>query len=293
VDDPRQGGEALGRAVSGLAVLAARYDLFLIDQYGVLHDGAAAYPGVVACLERLRAGGGKVVVLSNSGLRAADNEARLSAVGIARDLYDICLSSGEVAWRALAEGRLPAFVGARRCVLLTRGERPGFLDGLDLEMTEDAARADFVLLSGSDAPARGLADYARLLAPALARGVPMLCINPDLVMVTPSGSYPGAGAIARDYAAAGGPVTWIGKPHAAIYEQALALAPAVPSRRVLAVGDSVLHDIAGARRSGLDSLFVRGGLYAELPETALPALFEREGAWPDWIVPSFRWNLDD
>jgi len=173
VDDPRQGGEALGRAVSGLAVLAARYDLFLIDQYGVLHDGAAAYPGVVACLERLRAGGGKVVVLSNSGLRAADNEARLSAVGIARDLYDICLSSGEVAWRALAEGRLPAFVGARRCVLLTRGERPGFLDGLDLEMTEDAARADFVLLSGSDAPARGLADYARLLAPALARGVPV------------------------------------------------------------------------------------------------------------------------
>ena len=184
--------------IDRLDALLDQADAFLLDQFGTLHDGATLYPGVAEAMARLRAAGKRLVILSNSGKRSAPNSARLARIGIAPDGYDAFLTSGEVAWRLLAEGRLPALRDARRCLVLARGRDPEALSGLALTETEDAAEADLILLLGSEADRIGLDVYRARLEPAARRGIPCLCGNPDRLMVLGDGALaPAAGRIAE------------------------------------------------------------------------------------------------
>ena len=134
---------------SGLADLAARYRGFIVDQWGVLHDGGAPYPLALEALAELRAAGKRVVLLSNSGKRAAINRRRLAALGIAPDLYDGLVTSGEATWQALAERGDPVFARlGRRCLLWSRDGDRSLVEDQKLELADDVANADFLLLGG-------------------------------------------------------------------------------------------------------------------------------------------------
>jgi HAD superfamily hydrolase (TIGR01459 family) len=270
-----------------LPELAERYDLFLVDQFGVLHDGVRPYPGAPEALRRLCADGRSVAVLSNSGKRAGPNEERLIRLGFDPDSFDLFLSSGEVARDRLAAGRSEP--GApRSCLVLSRDGDLSVIDGLGIVPVERAEEADLVLIAGSEAPRVTLADYAERLRPAAARGVPALCANPDTTMLTPDGLAFAPGRIARLYESLGGAVTFIGKPYPAIYRAALSRFP--EARRVVGVGDSVEHDVAGAKGAGLATALVRGtGIHAGLDEEGLAAECERHGVWPDHVLARFAW----
>jgi HAD superfamily hydrolase (TIGR01459 family) len=99
---------------SGLADLASRYRGLIVDQWGVLHDGARPYAAALECLAQLRAAGKRIVLLSNSGKRTAINRARLAEIGIDGSLYDTIVTSGEATWQALAERTEPFFAARGR-----------------------------------------------------------------------------------------------------------------------------------------------------------------------------------
>ncbi len=267
--------------------LIGRFDVFLIDQFGTLHDGQRLYPGVLPALRRLRRGGARLVLLSNSGKRAEANADRLAAIGVPRDAYDLFVTSGEVAWRMLRAGAIAAARSARSCLLLQRGSDGSPLDGLGLASVTDAAQAELVVIAGSEGDRQALADYAALLAPAARRGVPCLCLNPDRTMLTPSGPAFGAGRIAELYEQLGGSVTWIGKPHRAIYDHTLRLLHDPDRTRVVGIGDSVEHDIAGAHAAGCKAWLVRSGIIADADDAALAAECARHQAIPDGILRAF------
>ena len=274
----------------GIAAIADRFALFLVDQFGVLHDGQQPYPGVVDCLQKLAERGRRVVLLSNSGKLAEPNIARLVGIGIPRSGFVTMVTSGDVAREALATRRDPWFARlGRRCLLLSRGGDRSIVEGLDLELVPGAGAADFILLSGCDAPERPFADYEAAIEPGLARGLPLICANPDMQSVNPGGVSFGAGQVARRYQERGGEVRFIGKPHPEIYRYCFERLGATPAERSVAVGDSVEHDIAGGRRAGLATVFVTGGLSAGKSESELAALYRRFDAVPDWVVPLFRW----
>ncbi len=276
--------------LSDLAALAERHTVFLVDQFGVLHDGTAPYPGAVEALAALKAVG-RVVLVSNSGKRSAPNEARLVRLGFRPGSWDLFLSSGEVAWRRLAgqSGAAPLPPGTR-CLLLVRDGDLSAIDGLALTPVADGTSADIVLLGGSEGDRYPLDHYRPLLAPAAARGVPCLCTNPDRIMLTAVGPRFGAGRIAELYAEMGGPVTWIGKPFPEIYRAALhAIGDPAPETAV-GIGDSLEHDVAGARGAGIASALVRSGILADLDATALAAACEAEGVTPDYLLPGFVWR---
>jgi HAD superfamily hydrolase (TIGR01459 family) len=285
---------------SGLADLASRYHGFIVDQWGVLHDGGATYPDAVGCLTELRAAGKRVVLLSNSGRRATINRQRLAALGIGADLYDGLVTSGEATWHALAARSAPRFAAlGRRCVLWASGGDRSLIDGLGLEVVTDPERADFLLLSGIADDAR-LEQFTAALERAAARDLPMICANPDVVAVLPGGAFGIApGAIARHYEELGGDVLYVGKPHRPVYELCLELLAPLPAREILVIGDSVAHDIAGGGALGLATALVMGGIHGSLfdPErgpSANAATLERleveYGARPDWVLPCFRWR---
>lgn len=280
-----------GRPVrlGGVGELAPLFDAFLVDQFGVLHDGVRAYPGAVEALAALRQAGGAVVLLSNSGRRAAPNAERMLKLGFRPGSWDHFVTSGEVAWRRLKaslEAR-PAGELPLRCLFLARGGDGSAIEGLPVRPVESGAEADLVLLSGSETDRFDLDHYRRLLEPAAARKVECICTNPDKIMLTPDGPRPGAGALADIYAGMGGPVTWIGKPYPEIYDAALALLGR--RGRIACVGDSIEHDIAGGAGTGLSTVLVTTGVIAFSSAAERAALFARHRATPDYLLPAFSW----
>ena len=242
--------------------LISEFDGFVIDQYGVLHDGARAYAGAIAALEAIRAAGKRAALVTNSGKTAAANEERLARLGVGRDLYAALVSSGEAARLGIEDGAFgPAFArGGKVHVIGRTGDDYG-LDRFPLAPV-DFAVADALLILGSDAPRVSLDEYSERLKPAAARNLPALCANPDLLMLTKSGQQPAPGAIARLYETLGGKVVYVGKPHAFIYAIASRAFVGVKPRRILAIGDSPLHDVEGAAKAGFATALVKTGLSA-------------------------------
>jgi HAD superfamily hydrolase (TIGR01459 family) len=271
----------------GIADLADRFDVFILDQFGVLHDGVAPYPGAVEALVKLKNAGRRTLLLSNSGKRSAPNEARLVKLGFMPGSWDHFLSSGEVAWQRLR--RSPRDTKGLRCLLIARDGDRSAVEGLPLTLVDTGADADIVLLSASEADKVGLDHYRRLLGPAAARGIACLCTNPDKIMLTAGGPCFGAGRIADLYVEMGGPVTWIGKPFADIYAAALERLGNPDPVRVVCVGDSVEHDIAGGRGAGLKTALVMTGVLETSSAADKDGLFTEHGAAPDFLLPRFAW----
>lgn len=285
------------KPIQGLGKIAGGYDLFLIDQWGVLHDGETPYEGAIDTLGRLRAMGKPIVILSNSARRVHVGIEKMESMGIARDLYDHLVTSGEQAWQALRYRQDPFHAAlGRRCLLFSWGDDRGLTGGgIDLELVEDVADAEFILMAGTNR--EPLEHYEPALRAALARNIPMVCANPDLVSVTPEGELVICpGQVARRYEEIGGVVRWHGKPHREIYETCFALFP--EAKRILGIGDSLHHDIAGAAAAGIDSLFIAAGIHAPAlgiewggaPSPArLDAVCAEAGQRPDYMAPVFRW----
>ena len=269
-----------------LAELVPQYQAFLIDQFGTLHDGNTLYPGAADALRRLRTAGRTVVLLSNSGKPAAANAERLRRLGIGPDLYDWQLSSGEAARRLMQRGAVPVARGKRTCLLLERDGDGTVLDGLGLTAVAPEA-AELVVIGGSEGERRPLDWYAALFADPVRRGVPALCINPDRTMLTPQGPAYGAGRIGDLYAELGGEVTWIGKPYRDIFDMVLADLGDMPPARIAMIGDSVEHDIAGARGAGCAAWLVRSGIIEGWNDADVTAEFARWDVQPDGMLDAF------
>ena len=254
------------RRITGLHEIASRFDGMLIDQFGVIHDGQALYPGTLPVLSELKRLGIPVAVMTNSGKRAEVNRRRLVKMGVPREHFVDAVSSGEVAFTTLT---------ARKAFLIGKdGEDYGF-DGI--AFVSDPRDAEIILILGSNAPKTSLGDYGRLLS---GLNLPAICCNPDKLMLTPQGLMPAPGAIAALYEEMGGPVTWIGKPYPQIYREAARLI-GNPSR-ILCIGDSAEHDVAGGRNAGFSTLLVLQGVSAgHDPATLSPQ--------PDYVMDAFQW----
>lgn len=269
-----------------LAELAERYDAFLVDQFGVLRDDDAAYPGANEALLRLKALGKTIIILSNSGRSGAYNAERLVKLGFDRAGFDRFLTSGDVAHDILSEET--ADKTTTRCLTISSGGDRNLADSLGFDSVDDAALADVVIISGSEAEKFPLSTYRTQLEPAARRGVPCYCTNPDRhKLAKGGGTAPGAGSIALIYQELGGEVRWFGKPHPAIYQKAQALLGDVSADRIICIGDSIEHDIAGAAGAGLASCLVRTGILSENSESELQIISDRHGAHPDFLMQRF------
>jgi HAD superfamily hydrolase (TIGR01459 family) len=285
------------KALQGLGDIAADYDLFLIDQWGVIHNGETPYEGALEALARIKELGKPLIILSNSARRAHVGMQKMDSMGIGRDLYDQLITSGEQAWQALASREDPFYAAlGRRCLLFSWGDDRGLTGGgVDLEPVDDLSEADFILMAGTNR--EPLEHYEPVLREALERDIPMVCANPDLVSVTPEGDLVICpGQVARRFEDIGGKVSWHGKPYRQVYETCFGLYPG--ANRILGIGDSLYHDIAGADRAGIDSLFIASGIHApalgidwgEAPEAGkLAALAAEYGHSPDYVASTFRW----
>jgi HAD superfamily hydrolase (TIGR01459 family) len=275
--------------VSGFGGLAGDYDGFIVDLWGVVHDGVKLYPGALDCLSRLRAAGKRVVFLSNAPRRPAGIAAALAGMGVGKEFYAGIMSSGEAVHLGLRDrGQEFSGLGRRLYHLGPPRDRDVF-DTLAYEEVFDPAAADFILNTGPDdvLGPQDSAPYRPVLAAGLKARLPMVCANPDYEVVRDGRRIICAGYLAELYKADGGVVIQRGKPDAAIYGPTLALL-GTARERTLAVGDSLRTDIAGAKAAGVDSCWVLSGIHALHPETA-PAEAAAHGVRPMAILSGFGW----
>jgi HAD superfamily hydrolase (TIGR01459 family) len=251
-------------SIPGVAAVAERYDGYILDLWGVIHDGVAPLPGALDCLRALIAEGKRIALLSNAPRRADDVVRRIAQIGVPAGTYHHVMSSGEEAWQYLHRRDDPFYATlGRRCLHICSDRDLEIRDGLGLDYVETADAAEFILNTGPAGWNDTIESYAPLLRSGLARGLPMICANPDLVVMHGSQLALCAGALAQWYEQEGGYVRWHGKPYRSVYDSCLALLGIGDHARILAVGDSLRTDVAGAAVAGLDSLFIVGGIHAQ------------------------------
>ncbi len=285
--------------IQGIAELAPRYDGFILDLWGVIHDGMAPLPGALECLDALKAAGKRIALLSNAPRRADDVAERIARIGVPAGLYDHVMSSGEETWQHLHQRDDPFYATLGRRCLHIGSERDILIrDGLELEFVGTAERADFILNTGPAGWDDRIEDYAPLLRGALAGALPMVCANPDLVVLHGNRLALCAGALAQWYEEAGGRVRWHGKPFRSVYDRCFELLGIVDRTCILAVGDSLRTDIAGAAGAGIDSVLIADGIHAEefgtignqVPNLERIAAALDAGPYsPVTVARSFRW----
>jgi HAD superfamily hydrolase (TIGR01459 family) len=250
------------RYVDHLRDLVAEVDVVLSDIWGVVHNGLDAFPEACAALRTLREQGRAVVLITNAPRPADSVQRQLRKLGVADDCYDAIVSSGDLTRNYVAErvGQSMFWLGPERDNSIFRELEIGFAP---LE------RADFIVCTGPfDDETETAEDYRAMMGEALARRLVMVCANPDIVVERGDRLVTCAGAIAELYRTLGGEVLFYGKPHRPIYDRAMAIAQQrrgapTPLARVLAIGDSVRTDLAGAQGFGIECLFVTRGIHAD------------------------------
>ena len=280
--------------ISSIEALGVGYAAWLVDIWGVMHDGVRAYAPAVVATRRFRERGGIVVLLSNSPRPDESLKGQLDRLGVTRDCYDATVSSGDLTRHELSKHK-----GARVFHLGPERDRPIF-DGLEVSLVgpEDP---ELVVCTGLfDDEVETPEDYDSLLRELAARKVPMLCANPDRMVQRGDVLIFCAGALAEVYGELGGAVIYAGKPYAPIYELAFeriaeAAGKAVPKDGILVIGDGVHTDLAGAASFGLDAVFVASGLHMAktkghdtLEDLFLAELFEGI-APPVAAMPELAW----
>lgn len=288
------------RIIESLAEIAGDYDALFCDLWGCVHNGLAAFPEAVAVLKGFRAGGGRVVLLTNAPRPWREVAAQIEGLGVPRDAWDAIATSGDSARLAMYEGVVGTkvyFIGEDRDL--------GFFAPMHLvEGAPEIARvplteAEGIVCTGPRDPHADPAVHRGDFLYAKTKGLKLLCANPDIVVDRGDSREWCAGALAELYTEMGGESLYFGKPHPPVYDLARRrLAEhglSFPDNRILAVGDGIHTDIAGAMQEDIDSLFVTGGLAAtetrtarQPDEDALSAFVEKEMVTPTYAIGFLR-----
>lgn len=287
----------------GLYELMDSYDGFIMDQWGVLHNGIQPYDGVIDALNHLKHRKKQVVILSNSAKRSEDNIERLKRLGIKPSAYKSVVSAGEVAWQGLKERKEAPFKGlGDNCYLIAKKDDTALLSGLDVNIVSDIEQANFILITGLDAGIK-LEDLDAPFKKAVARKIPALCANPDMITVLGHERGIGPGAVAKRYHELGGMTHLVGKPHKTIFRYCLQLFEGLIPSRILVIGDSLQHDIAGGAGVDLDTAFVASGIHGgaikpgmtdEQRRKAMEHLCQGYGGIrPNWVLDHFVWQTPE
>ena len=253
----REGG--LATELDGLGEIAGFYDGMILDLWGCVHDGLQPFPDTIATLKAMKRAKRKVWFLSNAPRRAHKVADFLENMGVTPDLYGGIVTSGEAAWMALQERYLKEW--GRNCYHLgNRISDAALYEGLDINIVDNVESADFILATGVEHFADTVDKYEALLEAGAAKGIPLLCANPDRIVHVGEQLVLCPGAFADIYERLDGQVSWFGKPYKSVYRLCF---EAMGTRKVLGIGDGMQTDIAGATGAGIDSVLLTAGIHRE------------------------------
>ena len=243
-----------------LSEITDTYSLILCDIWGVVHNGNNIYPEAVNTLLAYLEAGGNICLITNAPRRSEAIRDYLLNMGVAPDICNTIVSSGDCsyAWLSSIVDRPLFHIGPEK-------DNSLFVR-LDLKKVNEFECLECICTGFFNEYIESISDYQKILETLLERGIVIHCANPDLYVNKGSVRLPCAGLIAQSYSQMGGKVVYFGKPHHFIYDLALETAnqsmrKTVSKDSILAIGDGLNTDIAGASNFGIDSFFIINGVH--------------------------------
>jgi len=275
----------------GLETLSSLYDVFIFDLWGVVHDGLRLVPNIIQTFENLKIAGKTVLILSNSVKRTSQTIEDLCSIRLPPQLYDGIYTSGEDCYRALVEKKELFYPYLGDKFFLFPGDTNKYhLEEFAYQQVQNVFQADFILCTFSAEELKKNYSLATsLVQKALKAKIPMICANSDRVIVQNGEIFSCCGALGLFYQKEGGEVCYHGKPQIKMYEEILLNYQIdVPKNKIVMIGDSLVTDIQGANRFGIDSIFISTGVDAlSLP---FSETFQKLRVFPTWMLKTAQWS---
>ena len=245
------------KSITSFKKLVNNYDYFLFDQWGVLHNGTNKFSKAEECLKFLKDKQKKIVLISNSSKPTNQSIKHLDKLGISNNLYDYCITSGQIALNYIEKDIYTKY--GKKCfpLELPKEKKTYF----KLKCTNNIKLANFAMIADLKDDLTIL-DFAKNLDEMLKYKLPLLCANPDYLVHNNKKLSMCGGTIANLYADLGGIVFRYGKPFYPIYQDVIKKMRIKNHKRVLAVGDSLWHDIDGGKKMNFDTLWIKKGIHS-------------------------------
>tara|TARA_Y100001970_G_scaffold292187_1_gene432356 strand:+ start:1021 stop:1905 length:885 start_codon:yes stop_codon:yes gene_type:complete len=248
--------------ISGLNEIYKNYDVFILDQWGVMHDGKKGYPAAIECINKLIDEHKTLIIISNSSKRKASTIAKLNTLGFKSNDFIEVMTSGEMIWQSLFKTNYDEIKNlGKNCFHIcdeTNEEGKRYVDGLEkFNFVKDIEKADFVL-GCTPFNKFKVIDFLPILEVAKKKNLLFICANPDFDTIEQNNqeNIYCMGTIAEIYNNIGGRSFILGKPNINIYKEALKSLKKINKSKILAIGDSLYHDIRGAMNFEIDSLMI-------------------------------------
>jgi HAD superfamily hydrolase (TIGR01459 family) len=275
--------------------IANKYQYFILDVWGVIHDGDSAYDGVVDCVKKLKEMGKKIAFLSNAPRRSSVVAKVLADYGITEDYYEFILTSGEAAHFYLQQNQQDGFKEFKKKYFYIGPQKDrGLVNDLEYEEVLEAKDADFNITTGFNGPWSTLDERQHQLDESIKYNLPMICVNPDLMVIKKTGQeFLCAGVLAQEYQKMQGKVHFFGKPHNEVYKILLQKLNISDLSQAIAIGDGMETDILGANKVGIDCALIAGGIlsnrvgvkYGKLPEEEkIAEVFAEYGFKANYVI---------
>lgn len=281
----------MAKLIQHIGELCDTYDYFIIDIFGVLHNGITVFPDTVKTLQALKMSGKELCLLSNSPRRAQNASNQMESMGIPKDLYDHIVTSGESTHDAL-KNKIDDFHKScgHDCWFIGKHIVEEIVSDIDgIRLHDGPENASFILnaIPGTSPPE--VEDFKKNLRTALEKDMPMICANPDLVVHVGDTLYECAGTFAKIYEDMGGRVVYHGKPHAPVYERCYELLGRPEKSKICAIGDAFHTDIAGANNFGIDSILNLDGIHREEVNAETIEHLDKQPHQPTYLIHGFVW----
>lgn len=255
------------QSLESIREIINKYEVFILDQWGVMHDGNNGYSHAIKCINYLKANNKKLIIISNSSKRKQSSINHLPILGFNSDLFEEVITSGEMIWQAISLSLDQYGDNLKKCFHIfdnTKEDGIKYRDGLkNIEFVSNIREADFILAC---TPYKNslATDYIPILKEAYKNKMLMFCANPDfetVIKINKKNIFC-MGAIAQLYQDMGGKVIILGKPSQEIYDEATKSLNSYKKSQMVAIGDSLFHDIVGAKKFGIDSVLITSGIHA-------------------------------
>ena len=245
------------KEVQSLLDLIGDYDLFLFDQWGVIHDGKNIFPKAEEVFLHLQNLKKQAVIISNSGKKSSDNISRMKKLGAKNTLNVPLITSGDVC-RDLLVNKKNYFKNLGDKYFVVATEYP-LLSETQYQQVHSLEKSDFLLLcTTTNFDGYDLID--NIFNEAINLKLPLVCSNPDVLGISGEDVHPSTGDLAIKYKKMGGKTHIIGKPGDEIFDFALNRT-GIDKIKTLMIGDSLFNDIYGANQFNIDSLLITSGIH--------------------------------
>ncbi|MEC7136409.1 MAG: TIGR01459 family HAD-type hydrolase [Pseudomonadota bacterium] len=237
------------KELKNLSDIYTNYETFVIDLWGVIHNGIKLNPKAIEAVENLSKHSKNIVFLSNAPRPSSNVINFLLKMNMDKKFLKNVITSGEAAMHAINQNKF-----GKTFFHLGPSKDISVFEKVKANKTS-IENCDFILCTGLfEEYENDLNYYKKILKNHLSKK--LICTNPDLIVHRGNIEELCAGSVAKIFEELGGKVVYYGKPHKEVYEMCYK-----KNHKVLAIGDNLRTDIKGANNLQLDSLFITDGVH--------------------------------